>query len=370
VASLIVIVSAAACAAAQSPAQSPVAIAAPTPSVSASTPAPSASASSAPAWQTRAASYLDARAVAWLDHPLHVTEIPQNFTCAMTCHSTHPFVVARAALPGGDALSRVRGAIESRVGKIESWATTLPMYGDREKKLGRWSIGAEAVMNASALALGDRTMGRAPTLVTMRAVDLMWSAQRTDGAWDWFEFELEPWEAGGDIGVAMASLAVSALPPEGIARGRVYIARMHGYVAKRLADTAKPMSLHDRVLLLWASGQWKELLGDADRAAIAKALVEHRRDDGGFSFATWGRGKLARNDGASDGYATALAALALCETHADDATAARAIAWLRGAQRDDGSWPARSVNANKEPNDGFMTDAATAYAALALTRCR
>jgi len=61
--------------------------------------------------------------------------------------------------------------------------------------------------------------------------------------------------------------------------------------------------------------------------------------------------------------------LALCEGKLAPDASARGLAWLRAAQRADGSWPGRSVNAHKEPNDGFMVDAATAYAVMALARC-
>jgi squalene-hopene/tetraprenyl-beta-curcumene cyclase len=330
-----------------------------------------ASASASAGWEARAAAYLDGRAIGWLEHPLHVTKIPQNFDCAMTCHTTHPFVVARAALPQGVALERVRGAIEARVAKIADWSSAVPMYGDREKEktLARWSFGAEAVMNASALALGDRTMGRSPTRATLRAIDLMWSAQRADGAWDWFEFGLEPWEGGGDVGLAFAALAVAALPAEDAAPAKANIERLRGAVGKRLADTAKPLALHHRALLLWASAKWKEVLTDAARASIVRELVERQQPSGGWSLATWGRGKLARDGADADGYATAIAVLALCSTQVEDAAKKRGLTWLRGAQQGDGSWPGRSVNANKEPNDGFMTDAATAYAVLAIARC-
>jgi hypothetical protein len=97
-------------------------------------------------------------------------------------------------------------------------------------------------------------------------------------------------------------------------------------------------------------------------------LLARQRQDGGWSLASWGRGKLASRAAQSDGYATALATIALCEGRlAADATA-RSLVWLRQAREPDGSWPARSVNDDGEPNNGFMVDAASAYAVLALSR--
>jgi hypothetical protein len=71
----------------------------------------------------------------------------------------------------------------------------------------------------------------------------------------------------------------------------------------------------------------------------------------------------------SDGYATGLATLALLSTDAHD-SAQRGLAWLaRHQESTTGSWPARSLNAKRDPASDpakFMTDAATAFAMLAL----
>ena len=63
----------------------------------------------APGWQVRAAARLDARTGAWLDEPFDVGE---NYPCAMTCHTTHPFLLARPllALPG-PVLARARARV-------------------------------------------------------------------------------------------------------------------------------------------------------------------------------------------------------------------------------------------------------------------
>jgi hypothetical protein len=48
----------------------------------------------------------------------------------------------------------------------------------------------------------------------------------------------------------------------------------------------------------------------------------------------------------------------------------RAIAWLRTNQREDGRWAAASLNKQRELSSEaglFMSDAATAYAVLALS---
>jgi hypothetical protein len=77
----------------------------------------------------------------------------------------------------------------------------------------------------------------------------------------------------------------------------------------------------------------------------------------------------------SDGYATGLVALVLEESGADrqDQELRRALDWLDRHQRSDGSWQAYSLNEKRDPQSDigrFMSDAATAYAAMALDNGR
>src|SRR6185295_19517045 len=104
-----------------------------------------------------------------------------------------------------------------------------------------------------------------------------------------------------------------------------------------------------------------------------------QQDDGGWTMATLGSWKRVDNtvlDTASDGYATGLITLTLQSVGvaATDAHVSKGLAWLASHQdAATGMWPATSLNKQRDPASDagkFMSDAATAYAALALTQAR
>ncbi len=132
-------------------------------------------------------------------------------------------------------------------------------------------------------------------------------------------------------------------------------------------------------MLLWASTLSHDLLPADQQQGIVDALLRAQQDDGGWSTASMGSWKRADGsalDMRSDGYATGLATLAL-ESAADARSqpqVKRGLAWLVAHQDPaTGSWFAASLNKQRDPASDagkFMTDAATAYAVLALTAAR
>jgi hypothetical protein len=318
-------------------------------------------------WQVRAVGYLDQRAASWLASPPPISNVP----CAMSCHTTFPYVLARSTLapfaktPAADA---ARARFEARVAEAVA-GTAVPFYGQGADDKVKQSHATEAVLDAAALAFDDVGSGAPPGAATTSALERMWSQQRADGTWDWLEFGLEPWETRNDLGAALAALAAGSVPAGSTSAQEAGTAKLVGYVQKRLDS----MVLHDRAMVLWASGKLTGLLDPARADAIAADLAETQREDGGFSLGAWGQGYLAGDSAAeSDGYATAVAVLALCSGTAKGAGRAdvqRGLAWLAHHQAEDGSWPGRSVNTDTTQVQGFMTDAATAYASLALATC-
>lgn len=323
-------------------------------------------------WQVAATKYLDAQSADWLASPPPISNVP----CAMSCHTTFPYVLARASLraatktPAADA---ARSNFEARV-MLAVNGTATPFYGEGTSKRIVQSHATEAVLNAAALAFDDVGSGVPLHAITKSALDRMWTMQRADGAWDWLEFTLEPWERGSDWGAALAALVAGMIPPNTTTAQALGTAKLIGYFRQRLTDTTNPIALHDRAMLLWASGALSGLLDPTQARAIADDLAKVQRADGGFALASWGRGRrgIDTETQKSDGYATALAILALCRGATDGpkrTDVRRGLAWLAQNQREDGSWVGRSVNVANAHNQVLMTDAATAYAAIAIATC-
>jgi squalene-hopene/tetraprenyl-beta-curcumene cyclase len=138
----------------------------------------------------------------------------------------------------------------------------------------------------------------------------------------------------------------------------------------RFAD----QTLFDRIAVLRASAALEGLITAPERSKLVEEVLALQRDDGGWSLASLG--DYQRSDGTpedtnSDGLATgfvldALRASGLPRTHPG---ITKGLDWLRRNQQTDGGWAAVSLNKKRDPKSHvgrFMSDAATAYAVLAL----
>jgi hypothetical protein len=243
------------------------------------------------------------------------------------------------------------------------------------------SRGTEAVLNAWILAREDRNRRRsAPSNETRQALGHLWATQVVEGpekgSWPWLNFGLGPWEADPSRyqGAALAALAVGTaavdLSAGGEALPRARLDLLRTYLRSRFDD----QDLHNRIWTLWASTLLDGLLAPAQRDRLIHQVLAKQRDDGGWSLASLSDYK--RQDGTpqasvSDGYATGLIlhVVQRAGLRPEHPGVAKGLAWLRGNQQPSGAWPGYSVNKRRDPETHagkFMSDAATAFALLAL----
>ena len=327
-----------------------------------------------------AAGYLDARAEAWSVWPNAQRD---RGTFCISCHTTLPYALARPALrePLGErqpstAESKILGNLLTRA---RNWREVEPFYPDQTRGVPKTSESRaiEAVMNAVVLSRRDARAGHLSD-DTRTALDVMWSLQMktgpNNGAWTWLNFNYEPWESPNSsyFGASLAALAVGSAPDGYAASPEIQdrLKALRGYFVRQHAS----VSLLNQLMGLWASGAVRDLLTAAQQKATIDAALALRHADGGWStssLGTYQRVDKTPNDTDSDGFATALVCLALQAAGVDDPRIASGLDWLRRHQDPaTGRWTASSLNKQRDPESEpakFMSDAATAYAVLALT---
>jgi squalene-hopene/tetraprenyl-beta-curcumene cyclase len=234
------------------------------------------------------------------------------------------------------------------------------------------------VMNALILTRYDVASGHLRE-ITKDALKNMSSLQIKTGdeagSWDWINFHGAPFESDESHywGATLGALAYGSAPASYRKQPAVQanLALLRTYLTK---DYDK-QPLVNRISVLWASGKVPSLLTREQREALLKDIASHQQRDGGWTTATLGPWK--RTDGtpldtASDGYATALVVYAMYEAGipAQNKLIQEGRRWLVQNQAADGHWNATSLNKQREASAApakFMSDAATGYAAMALS---
>ena len=300
-------------------------------------------------WSPRlAAQYLDSRQKEWFVWP-------RANAAAKPCVSCHTGVTYLLARP---ALRQALGEDTATVYETGLLASLRSRVELREPANSP-GLGVESVLAARFLATAD-------------ALDRMWALQVREGAargsWNWFSLNQDPWEMPDSryFGAALAALAAPAKD-----HARPEARELVAYLERE--RVAQP--LHNRMMLLWASGGFPEVLPAAARNALVDEVWKKQQADGSWTMDSLGpfpaHPHAPRAEGGS-AYATAFAAFVMEQAAGDPANPklARALAWLRARQDPEcGCWQAVSMNEQYEPGSipsRFMDDAATSFAVLAL----
>ncbi len=341
----------------------------------------------APQWnEAAAAKYLDGRQGDWQawDH----AQRDHGTVCA-SCHTGASYGLARPQLHRAMADQTQSPAEQAFLASLKKrvtlWAEIQPVYNDADDGPGK-SVGsrnAESVLNAIILSSYDKPSGHMSAL-TRAAFENAWALQsrsgRDAGSWVWQNFNLAPWESNESQYHWAAVMAMAAGTAPDNYRSDPKIAANLAALTDYLKSKYSAQPLLNKIVALWAAESFPDVLDAKDRAALLAELDKLQHEDGGWALADlgpWGR----RADGSppekrSDGYATALIVLVREEGGAPstDAHIPRGLGWLeRNQDKASGAWTAWSLNKSRDPSSmpgHFMSDAATAYAVMALEKAK
>ena len=330
----------------------------------------------AAAWNEKsAAAYLDGRMAWWTTWNQSARD---HETFCVSCHTVAPYAMGRPALRaalGEQAPSPVeRKLLDNVTKRVRMWKEVEPFYPDATRGVPKTaeSRGTESILNALILT-------RYKTPEAKLALDNMWSEQLktgdAKGAWSWLQFHNAPWEGDSQyMGATLAAIATGAAPADYRSEPQIQdgLKLLEEYLVREQAS----QMLIDRVMLLWASAKLPGLLTPAQQKVIADEALAKQRDDGGFSLTSfvggWKRRDNTPLETKSDGYATGVVAFVLQQTGMSPGQPQlkHALAWLAQNQdQAEGRWLAYSLNKQRDLSSDvgrFMSDAATAYAVLAL----
>ena len=330
--------------------------------------------------------YLDERQKAWFAFSSADRGEGETRTSCVSCHTVLPYVLARPVLRkfvGAETTTENKLLAQIRM-RVENWkgldSEAFGLFYDSSDRKKKESWGTEAVLNTVILAFDDRSRS-SPSAGTKQAFSNLWQTQvqtgDDKGSWDWLDFNMGPWEwkEARYFGASLAAIAIGTAPgyytpgTDADTDARVMLLRDY------LKDGLQRQNLHNRVWGLWASTKVEGILTKAERKKLSDQLLYQQHDDGGWSLSslgTWVRSDGTAQESESDGYATGLVlhVLQIAGVPKDDVKIANGLDWLKSNQSATGAWRGVSVNKKRDPashSGKFMSDAATAFAVLALS---
>ena len=337
-----------------------------------------------------ARTYLEERQKAWFAFSSADRGKGETRTSCVSCHTVLPYVLAcpvlRKLVGVETATEQEKKLVAQTRMRVENWkkldTEAFGLFYDSSARKKKESWGTEAILNTVILAFDDRIQSRSsPSDGTKQAFSNLWRTQVQtgdhQGTWDWLDFNMGPWEwkEARYFGASLAAIAVGTAPgyytPGTDADTEARVTLLRDY----LKDGLQRQDLHNRVWGLWASTKVEGILTKAEQKELIDQLLGQQRDDGGWSLSslgTWVRSDGTAQETGSDGYATGLVlhVLQIAGVPKGDVNIAKGLAWLKSNQSAMGAWEVVSVNKKRDPashSGKFMSDAATAFAVLALS---